>query len=280
LHRIIIKCPALLILFMEIFFKNEMDEKLSAIISDKGGELIAIFAHGFKSNKDNLLFKSLEAHFGKNKISTLRFDFSGCGKSEGDYSDSTITKQSREINSIIKKLHHKKIILVGHSMGCSASILAAEKNKKICGLVLINPLVFPYLTFSDSLIKFSPYVLLSKFDPDKIVLDKRFERIKNTKEKLSKIFKREIMGKEMIEEFKKMDILSLAKEFKMPSMIIHGKNDELIPLSHAEYLHYNLSKSKLVVFDYFHTPFKKKEAEFIAYYASDFVKKLKEKFLK
>ena len=266
---------------MKVVLQNHLGENLSGNLENNGPGILAILVHGFKGNKDVSLYKNIESNLKKRKVSSLRFDFSGCGESEGNYSDSTFDKQVKELNLIISKMDsYKKVMLIGHSMGCAVSLMASGINPKVCGIVLMNPLVFPYITFNDSIIKFSPFVLLSKFNPNNIRLPVDNDGIKKTKEKVALALKRHVTGVKLFEEMKTLDLISIAKESRMPALIIHGKSDELIPISHAEYLNYNLKNSNLVVFDYPHYPFLKRDVEKISNAASKFALKLKEKFLK
>jgi pimeloyl-ACP methyl ester carboxylesterase len=230
---------------MKIVIKNNFNEKLVGVLNKHGSKELALIIHGFKGNKDNIIFKNIQSTLDKLKIDSLRFDFSGSGESDGKYSESTITKQAWEIDLIIKKMKYKKIILIAHSMGCSCSILASSINTKIKAMILISPLVFPYITFKDSLIKYSPFVFLSKFNPKKIELLNKSKKLRHAKNKISELIDEEVIGNEMFEEFKKMDLLCIAKNLIIPCMIIHGKNDELIPVSHAEYLNYSIKNRQL-----------------------------------
>ncbi len=263
---------------MKIWLKNHLGEKISCNLVDENKDFATVFVHGFKGKKDTELFINLENYFTEIGISVLRFDFSGCGESAGNYSESTIDKQSKELNKILNTLKYKHIILVGHSMGCPVSLISSNKNKKIIGIILINPLVFPYITFSDSLLKFSPFVLLSKFDVEKI--SKKSRIINLRKERIETILKREVMSPLMLEEFKKIDIICLAKNIQTPTLIIHGKKDELIPESHGEYLHFNIENSKFILIDSNHGANSPKDSEIIGKHCQFFANKLKEKFLK
>jgi hypothetical protein len=263
---------------MKTWLKNHLGEKISCNLMDESKEFAAVFVHGFKGKKDTELFINLEHYFTDIGISVLRFDFSGCGESEGNYSESTIDKQSKELNKILKSIKYKKIILVGHSMGCTVSLISSKEDKRIIGIILINPLVFPYITFSDSLIKFSPFVLLSKFDVEKI--SKKSRIIRERRERIETILKREVMSPLMLEEFKKMNIICLAKTIKIPALIIHGKKDELIPESHGEYLNFNMKNSKFMLIDSDHGANSPKDTAIIGKHCQVFASKLKEKFLK
>ncbi|MDD2678942.1 MAG: alpha/beta hydrolase [Candidatus Nanoarchaeia archaeon] len=258
---------------MEYSFKNHLGEKILCALEKNDSKTLAIMAHGFRGSKEYPLFKEIEKSLKKIGIDSLRIDFSGCGESEGDFSESTIKKQAKEICIAINKLKYEKIILIGQSMGCASSLIASGMNKKVSAMILINPLVFPHVTFQDSLIKFSPYVFLKKLRIEKSLLAKKNKKIK-------KFLKEEIVGKDMLEEIKTLDLICLAKKTGIPALIIHGKFDELIPVSHAQYLNNILLQSDLEVLNYPHNPLRKKSVKEVALHSIKFIKKLKEKFLK
>jgi len=265
---------------MKFVFRNDSGEKIHCNLEKNGSKILAVMAHGFKGDKELLIFKKLEEDLKNLNIDSLRIDFSGSGESEGDYSASTIKKQTDELNLAIKKLGYRKVVLIGHSMGCSTSLIVAAKNHSIQGMIFISPLVFPLITFSDSMLKFSPYVFLHNLNPEKFKLFDRFELAKNSKKKIKSLIKKEVMGKKMSEEIKTLDLICLAKKISIPTLIICGKFDQLIPLSHTEYLKNVMPKSELVIVNSFHTPFEKNQVAEISKYALNFAKKLKEKFLK
>ncbi|MDD4354119.1 MAG: alpha/beta hydrolase [Candidatus Nanoarchaeia archaeon] len=262
---------------MKAYFENEMHEKLYYELENNNSKVLAIMVPGFKSDKDMPLFKKIGEDL---SVDYLRIDFSGCGESDGNYSHSTIKKQVNELCLFIKKMNYEKIILIGHSMGCTVSIIASQFSKKIASLILINPLVFPYLTFNDSLIKFSPYVVLRKFNPENNTIYDRFKKLKETKEKIITKIKKEVMGREMFEEMKTLDVMCIAKKINLPVFIIHGRKDELIPLSHAQYINFNVKNSQLAILNYFHSPFAENEINEVSKQTLSFIKILKEKFLK
>lgn len=265
---------------MKHVFKNEFNEKLVYELEKNGSNILAVMVHGFKSNKDFLLFKKIENDLKKIKIDSLRLDFSGSGESEGDYSNSTINKQVKELNSVIKRSKYKKIILIGHSMGSTVSLIASVINSKILAMVLISPLVFPYITFTNSLLKYSPYVFLKKIHVENIKLLDKFKKLKKTEEKLLATIKKEVIGINMFNEMKTLDMICYAKIINLPVLIIHGKKDEIIPLSHSQYLNYNIKESELVFVNCSHNPFFKKDLNDLSVQVINFTKKLKEKFLK
>jgi len=96
---------------------------------EKAGKQLIIISHGLSSNRKHLFLTYLARQFNKAGYSTLRFDYTGRGDSQGDYSDGVITKYVQDLNNAIKlaKKHSKSIGLIGHSLGAAVSLLCAEE---------------------------------------------------------------------------------------------------------------------------------------------------------
>ncbi len=79
----------------------------------------------------------------KNGIGVLRFDERGAGQSEGTYETSTIDEQSSDITSAMdflrtrKDIHHKKIGLLGHSIGGIIAPKVASESTNVNFMVLL-----------------------------------------------------------------------------------------------------------------------------------------------
>lgn len=70
----------------------------------------------------------------------LRFDYSGCGSSEGDFLDGTITRWAADAAAVIDAVAPGPAMLVGSSLGgWIALVLAAQRPGKTRGLVLTAP---------------------------------------------------------------------------------------------------------------------------------------------
>lgn len=111
-----------------------------------------VFAHGFIGNKvgEHRLFVKAARYFASRGYTVFRFDFSGCGESDGDYSDVTLTKQITELQaaidyvSSIPQVDANNITVIGHSLGGAVSSLTVPNNKHINKLVLWSPVAHPY----------------------------------------------------------------------------------------------------------------------------------------
>ncbi|KAF8081193.1 hypothetical protein N665_0900s0001 [Sinapis alba] len=64
---------------------NSHNEKLVGLLHETGSRDVVVLCHGFRSNKNDTIMKSVAAAIEKEGISAFRFDFSGNGESEGSF---------------------------------------------------------------------------------------------------------------------------------------------------------------------------------------------------
>ncbi|OGF30488.1 hypothetical protein A2533_01105 [Candidatus Falkowbacteria bacterium RIFOXYD2_FULL_35_9] len=127
-----------------IEFKNFRGDLLRGVVTKHSGSKGIIFVHGFERNCYEYKFRNIFQGI-KDKYSTFRFDFSGCGLSEGKFEDFTVEKSTLEFDSALEAFKRvcpqlKEIVVVGHSIaGCMVVNSLQEKNKFISKVVLFAP---------------------------------------------------------------------------------------------------------------------------------------------
>jgi pimeloyl-ACP methyl ester carboxylesterase len=85
--------------------------------------LYIVFLHGFMSNIEGEKPKTIFKYAKKNKLGFLALEYSGHGKSSGKFTKGNITKWSKDVEVLIKKIVKKNnFILVGSSMGAWLSL--------------------------------------------------------------------------------------------------------------------------------------------------------------
>ena len=101
---------------------------------------LIVLLHGFVGSKvgEHRLFVKAARNFSEKGYAVFRFDFSGCGESDGDYADVTVTKQLKEVQAVLdyvsnlKEVDANNIILIGHSLGGAvASLTAATTSESV-----------------------------------------------------------------------------------------------------------------------------------------------------
>ena len=117
------------------YFINKKNQKI-AYKRIKGKSPGIVFIHGLNSDMEGKKAIFVEKYAKKNKLSFIRFDCRGHGKSSGNFEDFTISDWKKDLFDIIDNLTRGPQILVGSSMGGWLMLLAAKsKKRKISALI-------------------------------------------------------------------------------------------------------------------------------------------------
>ncbi len=116
----------------KISIENQYGEKLVGLKQVPEGRYPAvILVHGFHVTKsESGMFDKIETLLTENGFGVFRFDFSGCGESQGDYSETTLTKLISDLNTIIEHVKSQDITwlgILGQSLGGLVTILTQPK---------------------------------------------------------------------------------------------------------------------------------------------------------
>ncbi len=127
-----------------ISFENSRGETLSARIElplDQNPHNFVIFAHCFTCSKNFKAVRYVSRAFSAEGFGVLSFDFTGLGESEGDFSDSTFSGSVDDLicaANYLKEHFRTPTVIVGHSLGGAAVILAANRLQEIKAVVTIG----------------------------------------------------------------------------------------------------------------------------------------------
>lgn len=218
-----------------ITFTNSKQNKLSGVINDPVSDHsrpIIILCHGFASHKNRPNYVNLAKLLSANNLSTLRFDFYGHGESEGKFENITV---SQAINDIlcsikyVKKLGYRKIGLLGSSFGGLASIIAASQSKDLYLLALKSPVS----DFQE---------VLSLQGVDFVKWQKQgwrwYQDRGGVKKKLNYSF---------FLDLKNNPVYNAAKKIHLPTIIVHGDKDEIVPIEQSRKLTKLIENSSLII---------------------------------
>ncbi|MEM7434467.1 MAG: bifunctional alpha/beta hydrolase/OsmC family protein [Myxococcota bacterium] len=100
----------------------------------------AIFAHCFTCSKDSKAAARISGSLAAQGIATLRFDFTGLGESDGEFSDTTFSHNVADIVAAADALRtdlEAPSLLVGHSLGGAAVLAAASGIPEAVGVATI-----------------------------------------------------------------------------------------------------------------------------------------------
>ncbi len=125
-------------------FINRNGLKISAslhISSNPQSKVFAIFAHCFTCGKNSHAARNIAIQLAASGINILRFDFTGIGKSEGEVNDAYFTSNIYDIidaAEFLKQNYHTPSLLIGHSLGGTATIAAAMQLPDIKAVATIG----------------------------------------------------------------------------------------------------------------------------------------------
>lgn len=136
----------------EPFFFYSGKKRIFAVLHQPNKEfskngLALIFCTAFAEEKlwAHRVFVSFARDLAKEGIAVLRFDFMGHGDSEGEFEDSNVETQLRDIQSAIElvkiKTRSKTIGLLGLRLGATLAAIAARQSAFIDFLVLWEPII-------------------------------------------------------------------------------------------------------------------------------------------
>ena len=130
--------------FKKIKFKNKQGIELSGKIDFPLGkhiEAYAIFVHVFTGHKNLLSAKHISRALTLNGIAVLRFDFTGLGDSEGDFSETNFSTNIEDIKAaaeFLKDNYESPKILAGQSLGGAACVYAADEIDSVTAVATIG----------------------------------------------------------------------------------------------------------------------------------------------
>jgi len=214
------------------FFLTNNNQKIHYKFINNKSQTTIIFLHGLMSNIQSKKAKYLKNFSNKNKVNLLLFEYSGHGRSSGQFIDFSIKNWVEDSRLIIKRLIKKnKIILVGSSMGAWIGILLVKYfYKRIKGLIGIAAAP----DFTKELI----WKKLNIVEKNKIRNDKIY-KLKSSYNNFYPI------NKKFIFDAKKFLVLNKKIKCNFPVELLHGLKDSSVPWFYSIKLTKTLISKKL-----------------------------------
>ncbi len=220
-------------------FKNEYNLILRGFIHvPKKYENAVIILHGFPADCDIKPFRALAKSLAFFNNLVLRFDFNGCGKSEGKLEDSCFTKDQTDIKAAIdfvkKNYNPEDIILLGHSGGAIDASIYAHSDTRVSKTILMS---------GCSDLKTNAKNIFTK-DEIESFKTKGYIEYNNP----GHWWHKKRVKKSFYDELFTINIKKAIQNYKKPLLIIHGSKDEVLPIENAYELHkYANEPKKLLI---------------------------------
>ena len=212
------------------YHKISKTKKIRYISKIYKNSLSIVFLHGFMSDLDGEKPKALLSFAKKNKIGFLALEYSGHGKSSGEFTKGNISKWSDETSKLVKKYaKNKKIIFIGSSMGAWISLKQFQLFKnQIIGFLGIG-----------SAPEFLENLIWKKFTKKM-----KKEIVKNGIYNLKHGNYEYPITHQLIKDGRKNKVLNKKINSRIKVTMIHGEKDEVVPVNYSRKILKLFTKAK------------------------------------
>jgi len=203
-------------------YGERIDHALHQASSSKNSNKLVILAHGLTGDKDREMMIHLAESLSNLGWPTLRISYSGCGSSEGKFTEATITKESDDLSSILDQVKGtKKIAYIGYSMGAAVGALTLAKDDRINVMIslagMVRTKLFAETEFGDVI-------------PDEGCMwdDKSTP-----------------LSQQFMDDLCQIDsTVPAVREIRIPWLLIHGSDDDVVLPEDSKHLYNHLKGKK------------------------------------
>jgi putative redox protein len=213
--------------------KNRKGNALNTSIDlpvDRKPRAYAIFAHCFTCNSNLNAVRNISLSLTEKGFAVVRFDFTGLGRSEGEFADSHFVSNIsdlEDVNQYITEHYEAPQLLVGHSLGGSAAIVAATNLKNIMAVATIG---------SPS----SPKHTAQHFEAQADAIDADEVEVNIAGRPFN-------INQNFIDNFKAIEVPEIVKTLKKPLLLMHAPFDKVVSIENAHELYHNAFHPKSFV---------------------------------
>jgi pimeloyl-ACP methyl ester carboxylesterase len=179
---------------------------------------MVMLCHGFGGSKEGLMFDLIADSLCAHGIASIRFDFNGHGKSEGEFVNMTVPNEiedAKKVYEYVRDLRYvSKVGILGHSQGgVVASMTAGDFPEDFAAVVLMAPAA----VLRDDAIRGS--TMGKTYDPYD---DMEYVDLWGKK-----------LGRDYIKTAFRLPIYETAAHYHGPALIIHGTADRVVPYTYG-----------------------------------------------
>lgn len=207
---------------MKVIFNNSRGDRLYGTlhahrdvhVGDKKPGIVLV--HGFASNKNEAmgLFSGMGEFLHSHGFNVLRFDMTGAGESEGDYSLSTPNTMAKDVRYAVNYLKavdyvdESRIGVVGMDLGALNSVMGWEQDVE--AMVLLSPVLD---TRKDMYERYESMGFL-EIGREQGFFEKRGLKV----------------GMELFSRFRELDTEPFMRIVKCPTLVVQGSWDKNVPV--------------------------------------------------
>lgn len=205
----------------KVEFLNASGQQLAGRLelpADRHPHSFALFAHCFTCNKNLQAVRNIGKALTSKGFGVLRFDFTGLGESEGEFSETNFSGNVEDLiaaAAFLEKEYQAPQLLIGHSLGGAAVIFAAAQLPSAQALATIGAPAHP--THVKHLFR-SSLEEIETSGRAEVQLGGRPFTIK----------------KQFVEDLERQSLGETAKALRKPLLILHSPQDDTVGIKNAE----------------------------------------------
>ena len=208
----------------QIKFENHLGETIVGTLhhADEAPIGAVVAGHCFTCSRHTGILRRVCDDLSKTGFNVLRFDFSGNGQSQGAFEDSTWSKQILEMEAAIKLMKDKGadwIGLTGHSLGAAIALLTARRNDSVAALCRL----------AGRTSQSRPIFFLTPTQREIFATNGQVEFTSRGRQ-LS-------ITQDFFDDAETHDLTDAIRSLKIPMLVVHGDQDDIIPVSEAHLAH-------------------------------------------
>ena len=211
---------------LRLEIKNRKGLKLQAYLelpANQKPNHFAIFAHCFSCNSNFNAVKNISRSLSNHGFGVLRFDFTGLGKSEGEFAESHFSANVEDlldVSNYLEKHYKAPSLLVGHSLGGAAVIVAASKLEHIKAVATVGaPATVSHVTH---LFSHGTDDIQEKGDVEVKIGGRPFK-----------------INQDFVNDFGKTDLPKIIKKLRKPILVMHAPFDKVVGIENAHQIYHN-----------------------------------------
>lgn len=192
---------------------------------------VAIFAHCFTCSKNAKAATRISRELAGRGIAVLRFDFTGLGNSEGDFSNTDFSSNVDDLVAAATALTPEfgaPSLLVGHSLGGAAVLAAASRIESVRAVITIG----------------------APADPSHVahLFDGHIEEIESEGSASVQLGGRPFtIKKAFLEDVRESRLLPFIESLNCALLVMHSPTDETVPIDEARKIYQGAKHPKAFV---------------------------------
>lgn len=196
-----------------VSFTNARQQRLAGTLCGQIGDVVALCCHGMLSNRGGEKHRLLSQLLHVRGLPTLRFDFAGRGDSEGNLMHLSYSNEKQDLQAAIDYLVGRgaeRFVVFGSSMGGAVALLWAAREERIVAVATLAAVGLPA-------------EIASRY-PEQIMTWEKQGYLDLPEGRIGLAF---------VEDAQTHDVTSAVRVLRAPILVVHGSEDEVVPLTDA-----------------------------------------------